>query len=62
MDEVKIVIIFKEVELMWFLVNNLGVVFIRERLLDKIWGYDYLGDLCIVDIYVKCLCRKIEKG
>lgn len=59
---VKIVSTPKEVELMWLLANNLGIVFTRERLLDKIWGYDYLGDSRTVDTHIKRLRRKIEKG
>ncbi|MDS0525820.1 response regulator transcription factor [Clostridium sp. SHJSY1] len=59
---VKIVTTPKEVELMWFLANNPGIVFTRERLLDKIWGYDYLGDSRTVDTHIKRLRRKIEKG
>lgn len=61
-SEVKIVTTPKEVELMWFLANNPGTVFTRERLLDKIWGYDYLGDSRTVDTHIKRLRRKIEKG
>ncbi|HEX9026555.1 MAG TPA: response regulator transcription factor [Clostridium sp.] len=59
---VKIVSTPKEVELMWLIANNPGIVFTRERLLDKIWGYDYLGDSRTVDTHVKRLRRKIEKG
>lgn len=59
---VKIVTTPKEVELMWLLANNQGTVFTRERLLDKIWGYDYLGDSRTVDTHIKRLRRKIEKG
>jgi len=57
----KIVSTPKEVELMWLISNNLGIVFTRDRLLDKIWGYDYLGDSRTVDTHVKRLRRKIEK-
>ena len=62
MSGVKIVSTPKEVELMWLLANNPGIVFTRERLLDKIWGYDYLGDSRTVDTHIKRLRRKIEKG
>jgi two-component system response regulator ResD len=58
----KIVSTPKEVELMWLLANNPGIVFTRERLLDKIWGYEYLGDSRTVDTHIKRLRRKIEKG
>lgn len=59
---IKIVSTPKEVELLWLLANNPGRVFTREHLLDKIWGYDYLGDSRTVDTHVKRLRRKIEKG
>jgi two-component system response regulator ResD len=58
---IKIVSTPKEVELMWLLANNPGIVFTRDKLLDKIWGYDYLGDSRTVDTHVKRLRRKIEK-
>lgn len=58
----KIVSTPKEVELMWLLSNNPEIVLTRERLLDKIWGYDYLGDSRTVDTHIKRLRRKIEKG
>ncbi|GLC29538.1 response regulator transcription factor [Clostridium omnivorum] len=58
----KIITTPKEVELIWLLASNPGVVFTRERLLDKIWGYDYLGDSRTVDTHIKRLRRKIEKG
>lgn len=58
----KIVSTPKEVELMWLLANNPGIVFTRERLLDKIWGYEYLGDSRTVDTHIKRLRRKIEKN
>ena len=60
-DGIKIVSTPKEVELMWLLANNPGIVFTRERLLDKVWGYDYLGDSRTVDTHIKRLRRKIEK-
>lgn len=58
----KIVSTPKEVELLWFLASNKGRVFNREHLLDKIWGYSYLGDSRTVDTHVKRLRRKMENG
>lgn len=52
----------KEVELLWLLSSNLGHVFTRNQLLDKIWGYAYLGDSRTVDTHIKRLRRKIENG
>lgn len=61
-NDFKIVTTPKEVELMWLLANNPGIVFTRDRLLDKVWGYDYLGDSRTVDTHIKRLRRKLEKG
>lgn len=61
-DEINIISTPKEVEMLWLLANNPGRVYTREQLLDKIWGYDYLGDSRTVDTHVKRLRRKIEKG
>ncbi|HHY74954.1 MAG TPA: response regulator transcription factor [Bacillus bacterium] len=52
----------KEVELLWLLASNQGNVFTREQLLDKIWGYAYLGDTRTVDTHIKRLRRKIESS
>lgn len=56
----KIITTPKEVELLWLLSNNPGHVFTRDHLLDKIWGYAYLGDTRTVDTHIKRLRRKIE--
>jgi two-component system response regulator ResD len=61
-DGTKIVSTPKEVELLWFLASNQGRVFNREHVLDKIWGYSYLGDSRTVDTHIKRLRRKIENG
>lgn len=50
----------KEVELLWFLANHPGKVFTRDHLLDKIWGYAYIGDTRTVDTHIKRLRRKVE--
>jgi len=51
----------KEVELLWLLASHPGGVFTREQLLDKVWGYDYVGESRTVDTHIKRLRRKIEK-
>jgi two-component system OmpR family response regulator len=50
----------KEFDLLTFLVSNSGRVFEREHLLNRIWGYDYIGDTRTVDVHVRWLRRKIE--
>jgi DNA-binding response OmpR family regulator len=50
----------KEYDLLVFFVRNKGLVFSREQLLDKVWGYDYVGDSRTVDVHIRWLRRKIE--
>ena len=52
----------KELEILYFLVENQGQVFSREQLLDKIWGYDYFGDTRAVDTQIKRLRKKLSQG
>ena len=50
----------KELELIYFLASNSNHVFTRDQLLDKVWGFDYLGDSRTVDVHVKRLREKLE--
>jgi len=50
----------KEFDLLAFLASNKGFVFNRERLLEKVWGYDFAGDTRTVDVHVRWLRQKIE--
>ena len=50
----------KEFELLHFLASNKNKVFTREQLLDKIWGYDFVGDTRTVDVHIKRLRDKFE--
>ena len=50
----------KELELLYFLASNSNRVFTRDHLLDKVWGFDYLGDSRTVDVHVKRLREKLE--
>ncbi len=50
----------KELELPYFLASNYNRVFPRDQLLDKVWGFDYLGDSRTVDVHVKRLREKLE--
>lgn len=49
----------KELELLYFLASNYNRVFSRDQLLDKVWGFDYLGDSRTVDVHVKRLREKL---
>lgn len=50
----------KEFELLEILSKNKGRVMTREFLLDKIWGYEYVGETRTVDVHIRHLRKKIE--
>ena len=50
----------KELDLLYFLALNYNRVFTRDQLLDKVWGFDYLGDSRTVDVHIKRLREKLE--
>ena len=50
----------REFELLAVLARNSGVVLTRERLLELVWGYDFVADTNVVDVFVGYLRRKIE--
>lgn len=50
----------KEYELLKMLATNLGKVFTREQLLEKVWGYEYFGDTRTVDVHVRHLRAKLS--
>ena len=50
----------KEFDLLAFLARNSGLVFSRDQLLEKVWGYDYTGDTRTVDVHIRWLRQKIE--
>ena len=51
---------YTEFQLLRLLVLNRGSVLTRQMLLNKIWGYDYLGGLRTVDVHIRRLRSKIE--
>ena len=50
----------KELELLYCLASSPNQVFTREQLLDRIWGYEYVGDTRTVDVHIKRLREKIK--
>jgi DNA-binding response OmpR family regulator len=50
----------KETELLYTLATNRNRVFSREKLLDLLWGYDYMGDARTVDTHIKRLRAKLS--
>lgn len=58
-DDTKIEMPPKELELIYFLASNPNQVFTREQLLDRIWGYEYIGDTRTVDVHIKRIREKV---
>ncbi len=56
----KIDLTLKEFELLEMLIKNRGKILRREILLDKIWGYEYIGETRTVDVHIRYLRKKIE--
>lgn len=52
----------KEYELLKYLLENRNIALDRERILEKVWGYDYYGDTNVIDVYVRYLRSKIDQA
>ncbi|NMF06764.1 response regulator transcription factor [Clostridium beijerinckii] len=50
----------KEFELLVFLVQNKNVVLTRDKIIEKIWGYDYIGESRTIDNHIQKLRKKLE--
>lgn len=50
----------KEYELLIYMIENKGIVLSRENILNKVWGYDYFGELRTVDTHIKKLRKKLK--
>ena len=51
----------REFELLDFLVLNKGIVLSRDKILEEVWGFDYIGNDNILDLYIKYLRDKVDK-
>jgi DNA-binding response OmpR family regulator len=56
----RVLLTFKEYELLRLLASAPGRVFTREELLSKVWGYDYFGGTRTVDVHVRRVRVKVE--
>ncbi len=50
----------KEFDLLTCLVRNRGMALSRDMLLERVWGYDFLGDSRTVDVHIRWLREKVE--
>lgn len=51
----------REFDLLKFLMENKGHVLSRDALLETVWGYDYMGETNVVDVYIRYLRGKIDE-
>ena len=52
----------KEYELQTYLVQNKNIVLTREQILNEVWGYSYIGETNVVDVYIRYLRAKIDEA
>lgn len=52
----------REFDLLTCLLQNKNIVLTREQLLENVWGFDHYGDTNVVDVYIRYLRQKIDKG
>jgi two-component system OmpR family response regulator len=50
----------KEFDLLVYLLEHKNQVLTREQIINKVWGFDFLGDTNVVDVYVRYLRKKID--
>lgn len=53
---------FKEFELLMYLMRHKSVVITRDKLMQKVWGYDFGGETRTVDMHIKTLRQKLENS
>ena len=61
-DDEEVAMPVKEYELLLFLAENPNIVFSKERLFDRIWGMDALGDVSTVTVHIQRIRDKIDKN
>jgi DNA-binding response OmpR family regulator len=52
----------KEYALLEYLLRNQGIVLSREQIISHVWSFDFEGDSNVVDVYIRYLRRKMDKG
>lgn len=52
----------REFDLLTYLMKNKNIVLTREQIMEEVWGYDYMGDTNVVDVYIRYLRQKVDKN
>ena len=53
---------YKEYELLKFLMVNRGIVLSRDKIMERVWGFDYEGESRTVDMHIKTLRQKLGES
>lgn len=61
-DGVLIELTLKEFELLCLFTENIGIVFTREQLLEKVWGIDFMGETRTCDVHIGTLRTKLKSA
>jgi DNA-binding response OmpR family regulator len=61
-DEQVIELTPREYDLIVYLLKNKNQALTREQILNEVWGYEFMGDTNVVDVYIRYLRQKIDKG
>src|SRR5699024_4993361 len=60
-DEQKIELTPREFDLLVYMMKNKDIVLTREQMMAHVWGFDYVGDTNVVDVYIRYLRQKVDK-
>lgn len=60
-DQYPVELTKKEYDLLAFLIRNRNIVLSRDRILQDVWGYEFMGDTKIVDVYIRYLRSKLDE-
>ena len=61
-NEISCELTYKEFELLRYLMINEGIVLSRDKIMDKVWGFEYEGESRTVDMHIKTLRHKLGEG
>lgn len=61
-NEKEVILTYKEFEVLSYLSKHIGVAVSRNRLLEKVWGFQYEGETRTVDVHIKTLRQKLDSA
>lgn len=61
-DGKEVTLTLKEFELLKYLLENTGIVLTRDKILEKVWGYEYEGETRTVDVHIRTLRQKLGEA